>query len=220
MIFMKKTLIFCLSAITIFMGLAIPYGSGLAIAAPEPTLVDKPGDWTLDVKYDQPRQIVLDGAQKQRFWYIILTVTNKSSKDVDFYPECTLVTDTLATVPAEKGVSAVLFDRLKTRHKSKYPFLELLENAGNKILQGSDNAKDIAIIWPDFDPKAKSAALFIAGLSNQTVAVEHPTKKDADGKPAIVFLRKTLQLTYSISGDPAFRSDQKLKFVEKHWVMR
>ena len=209
---MNKILIFCLSSIMIF--------SGLAFAAPEPSIVDKPGDWTLNVRYDQPQQIVLEGAQKQRFWYIILTLTNKSGKDVDFYPECTLVTDTLSTVPAEKGVSAVLFDRLKTRHKSKYPLLELLENAGNKILQGADNAKDIVIIWPDFDPKAKSIDIFIAGLSNQTVAVDHPTKKDADGKPVKIFLRKTLQLTYTISGDPAFRSDQKLKFVEKRWVMR
>ena len=209
---MKKTLIFCLSSIIIF--------SILAFAAPEPSIVDKPGDWTLNVRYDQPQQIVLEGAQKQRFWYIILTLTNKSGKDADFYPECTLVTDTLATVPAEKGVSAVLFDRLKTRHKSKYPLLELLENAANKILQGADNAKDIVIIWPDFDPKAKSVDIFIAGLSNQTVAVDHPTKKDADGKPVKIFLRKTLQLTYAISGDPAFRSEQKLKFVEKRWVMR
>ncbi len=210
--FMKKMLIFCLSSIIIF--------SGLAFAAPEPSIIDKPGDWTLDARYDQPQQIVLDGAPNKRFWYIILTLTNKSGKDVDFYPECTLVTDTLATVPAEKGVSEALFDRLKTRHKSKYPFLELLENAGNKILQGADNAKDIVIIWPDFDPNAKSVDIFIAGLSNQTVAVEHPSQKDTDGKPIKVYLRKTLQLTYSISGDPAFRSDQKLKFVDKHWVMR
>jgi hypothetical protein len=212
MIFMKKTMISCLISIIIF--------SSLAFTAPEPSIVDKPGDWTLNARYDQPRQIVLDGTPNKRFWYIILTLTNKSGKDVAFYPECTLVTDTLATVPAEKGVSAVLFDRLKIRHNSKYPLLELLENAGNKILQGADNAKDIVIIWPDFDPKAKSVDIFIAGLSNQTVAVDHPTKKDADGQPVKIFLRKTLQLTYAISGDPAFRSDQKLKFVGKCWVMR
>lgn len=209
---MKKILIFCVSTITIF--------RGLAVAAPEPALIDKPGDWTLNVRYENPQQIVLDGPRQQRFWYIILTLANKSNKDVDFYPDCTLVTDTLKTVPAEKGVSAVLVDRLKTRHKSKYPFLEVLDTTGNKILQGADNAKDIAIIWPDFDPNAKTVDIFIAGLSNQTVAVEHPTKKDADGKPIIIYLRKTLQLTYSISGDPAFRSDQTLKFVDKHWVMR
>jgi hypothetical protein len=212
MIFMKKTMISCLISIIIF--------SSLAFTAPEPSIVDKPGDWTLNARYEQPRQIVLDGTPNKRFWYIILTLTNKSGKDVAFYPECTLVTDTLATVPAEKGVSAVLFDRLKIRHNSKYPLLELLENAGNKILQGADNAKDIVIIWPDFDPKAKSVDIFIAGLSNQTVAVDHPTKKDADGQPVKIFLRKTLQLTYAISGDPAFRSDQKLKFVGKCWVMR
>jgi hypothetical protein len=220
MIFMKKMLFFCFIALAFLMVLANPYGSGLTVAAPEPSIVDKPGDWTLEVRYDNPQQIVLDDAGHQRFWYIILTLTNKSSQDVDFYPECTLVTNTIQTVPAVKGVSAVLFDRLKTRYKSKYPFLELLENAGNKILQGADNAKDIAVIWPDFDPNAKSVDIFIAGLSNQTTEVEHPTQKDADGKPVKIFLRKTLQLTYSISGDPAFRSEQRLKFVDKRWVMR
>jgi hypothetical protein len=209
---MKKILISCV--------IAMSFLAGLAVAAPEPALVDKPGDWTLDVRYDNPQQIALDGAQKQRFWYIILTLTNKSSQDVDFYPDCALVTNTLKTVPSEKGVSAVLVDRLKTRHKSKYPFLEVLDKAGNKILQGADNAKDIAVIWPDFDPNAKSVDIFIAGLSNQTVEVDHPSKKSGDGKPVKIFLRKTLQLTYSISGDPAFRSEQKLKFVDKHWVMR
>jgi hypothetical protein len=212
MLFMKKLLISCVIAVSFF--------EGGAIAAPEPAIVDKPGDWTLDVRYDNPKQIVLENAGHQRFWYIILTLTNKTGRDVDFYPDCTLVTDTLQTVPADKGVSAVLFDRLKARHKSKYPFLELLENAGNKILQGADNAKDIAVIWPDFDPNAKSVDIFIAGLSNQTVAVDHPSKKDADGNPVKIFLRKTLQLTYTISGDPAFRSEQKLKFVDKRWVMR
>jgi hypothetical protein len=212
MLFMKKLLVFC--------AIIMSFLAGFAVAAPQPTIVDKPGDWTLDVRYENPQQIALENAGNQRFWYIILTLTNKSGKDADFYPDCTLVTDTLQVVPAEKGVSAVLFDRLKARHKSKYPFLELLENAGNKILQGADNAKDIAVIWPDFDPNAKTVDIFISGLSNQTVAVEHPSQKDADGKPVITFLRKTLQLTYSISGDPAFRSEQKLKFVEKRWVMR
>jgi hypothetical protein len=193
---------------------------GLAFAAPEPAVVDKPGDWTLEVRFENPQQIVLPGAAQQRYWYIILTLTNKSGKDVDFYPACELVTDTLQVVPAVKGVSAVLFEKIKVRHQGRYPFLQLLENAGNKILEGKDNTLDLAVIWPDFDPNAKSIDIFISGLSNETVAVEHPSDKDKDGKPAKIYLRKTLDLTYSIAGDPKFRSDQKLTLEGKRWVMR
>ncbi len=95
-----------------------------------------------------------------------------------------------------------------------------MENASNKILQGKDNTVDIAICFPDFDPNAKTVDIFITGLSNETAVVENPAVKDKDGNPEKVYLRKTLQLTYSIAGDPKFRPDQKLKFESKNWVMR
>jgi len=65
------------------------------------------------------------------------------------------MTDTFEITPAGKGTPASVFEQIKKRHQRKFPFLESLENAGNKILQGEDNTKDIAIIWPDFDAKAK-----------------------------------------------------------------
>lgn len=194
--------------------------NGLVFAAPEPAVVAKPGDWTLDVKFEHPLQIVLPGAVQQRFWYTILTLTNKSGREVDFYPKCELVTDTLQIVPAIKGTSAVLFEKIKTRHQGKYPLLQLLEKAGNKILQGEDNAVDLLVIWPDFDHNAKSFEIFISGLSNETIVVNHPVEKDPNDNPIKVYLRKTLQLGYTISGDPAFRADQKVKFESQNWVMR
>ncbi|MFA5252453.1 MAG: hypothetical protein WC454_07700, partial [Phycisphaerae bacterium] len=186
----------------------------------QPAVVQKTGDWMLDVRFENPQQITLEGATPQRYWYTILTLTNKSGKDVEFYPVVELVTDTLQVVGAIKGTSAVLFEKIKNRHQGKYPFLQLLENTGDKILQGQDNTVDVAVIWPDFDPNAKNVSIFITGLSNETVAVDHPTDKDKDGNPVKIYLRKTLQLDYSIAGDPKFRSGQKLKFENKTWVMR
>ena len=78
-----------------------------------------------------------------------------------------------------------------------------------------DNAKDIAIIWPDFDPSAKGFKLFISGLSNETAVVKHPIIKDKD-----VYLRKTLELDYILRSDPALRSSVKLNYRDKRWVMR
>jgi len=197
--------------------------AGICSAAPQPAIVPGPDDWTVEVKFEHPQQIVLkldDNAGPRRFWYTLITLTNTTNRDVDFYPTCELMTDTFQIIPAGKGTPATVFERIKRRHHRKYPFLERLENSGNKILQGEDNTKDIAIIWPDFDSRAKSIKLFIAGLSNETVAVDHPTEKDDQGRPVKVFLRKTLELTYNIGGDPALRSKTKLTYKGKRWIMR
>ena len=195
----------------------------VCLAAPEPAIVPAPGQWTLNMEYTHPQQITLLRGPDSRpvnFWYIIITLTNNTGNDVDFYPKCDLMTDSFQIIPAGKFVSPALFDQIKKRHKSRYPFLEPLNNAGSKILQGEDNTKDIAVIWTDFDTQAKSIRLFITGLSNETVAVDHPVLTDADGKPLQVFLRKTLELSYSLRGDQALRSNASFAFQGKRWIMR
>lgn len=194
----------------------------MAPAAPEPAIIQAPNEWTLDVRFEHPQQIAVRGSgekKSKRYWYTILTLTNKTNRDVDFYPKCELMTDTFETVSAGKGLPAV-FEQIKKRHRHKYPLLESLDNAGNKILQGEDNAKDIAIIWPDFDLKAKSIKIYIAGLSNEAVAIDHPTEKDEMGNPLKIYLRKTLELSYKLGGDSAFRSGTKPTFEGQRWIMR
>jgi hypothetical protein len=195
----------------------------VSLAAPEPAIVQGPDEWTVDATFEHPRQIMLRlGGDKQprRYWYMIITLTNKTNRDVDFYPKCELMTDTFEIVPAGKGTSSAVFEQIKRRHQGIYPFLESLERAGNRILQGEDNTKDIAIIWPDFDMQAKGIKIFIAGLSNETIAVDHPTAKDETGKPVKIYLRKTLELSYKLRGDAAFRSGAKLIYEGKDWIMR
>lgn len=197
--------------------------TAFCMAAPEPAIVPAMGQWTLVTEFTHPQQIVLYRAtdKKQvRFWYTILTMTNNTGEDVDFFPKCDLMTDTLQITQAEKAVSPTVFEYIKNRHKARYPFLELLSKSGSKVLQGEDNAKDIAVIWPDFDNKAKNIRIFIAGLSNETVAIDHPVEKDDLGNPQKVFLRKTLELNYDFKGDPAIRSAANLTYKGKRWIMR
>lgn len=192
-------------------------------AAPEPAIVPGPQLWTVDVKFEHPQQIMMPASKNNRsgrFWYTIITLTNKADHDVDFYPESLLMTDTFQIIPAGKDVSLRVFEQIKHRHQSGYPFIEFLEKSNNRILQGADNTKDIAIIWPDFDDNAKSVKIFITGLSNETIAIDHPVAIDQMGKPKQVFLRKTLELSYQFGGDVAFRTDSKLRFQGKRWVMR
>jgi hypothetical protein len=195
----------------------------IAWAAPEPALVPQPGQWTVDTKFTHPLQITLKSSpagKTVRFWYTLLTVTNNTGKEVGFYPKCELVTDTFQVLPAGKSVSASVFGHIEKRHKSMYPFLGPLEKVSSKLLQGEDNTQDIAVIWPDFDLKAKSIKIFITGLSNETAVVNHPVARDENGKPLMIFLRKTLELTYALQGDPATRTSQDLVYTSKRWVMR
>ena len=136
------------------------------------------------------------------------------------FPKCELMTDTFQIIPATKKTPPIVFEMIQTRHQGRYPFIESLRMTTSKILQGQDNTKDIAVIWPDFDAKAKNIKLFITGLSNEIVAVEHPVARDDTGRAKRVFLRKTLELDYALGGDPAFRSDVILLDKGRLWIMR
>jgi hypothetical protein len=207
-------------AIVIFMVLCVSYG----FAAPKPAVVQRNGQWTVDVRYSQPLQITVRLAgqqQPQRFWYTILTLTNNTiQEEISLYLECQLVTDTFKTVLAGKGVRKEVFDQIKAKHQGQYPFLESMDYPDNQLRKGADNTRDIVIIWPEFDPTAKQVSLFIAGLSNETAAMKHPVAKDAEGKPAEIYLQKTLQLLYSNTTDPVLRSQAVLNPVRQDWVMR
>lgn len=198
--------------------------SGAAGAYPTPAVVQGTDQWTLHVTYTQPRQIMFrvgDTDQIQRYWYVILTVTNDGPFDeVPFYPYCELVTDTFQVIPAGKDVPVAVFDAIKLENQGSFPFLESLDFTDRRIARGPDNTRDFAIIWPDFDPKAKQVSLFIAGLSNETAAIELPEAKDAQGNPKKIFLRKTLQLKYSIAGDEKLRAQAVMKEIGQDWVMR
>ncbi len=197
--------------------------ASLCRAYPKPAIVPGQKEWTLEVVFDQPQQIsvkIPNHAKKERFWYIILTLTNNSGSDVGFYPSCDLFTDTFQIVPAGIRTQQQVFKRIKLKHQGKYPFLESIDFIAPKFLQGPDNAKDIVIIWRDFDAKAKNVDLFIAGLSNETVVVAHPAQTDENGEPVKVYLRKTLDLKYAIGGDETLRQSAKLVFKDKRWVMR
>lgn len=196
--------------------------ASLCLAAPRPAIVQGPGHWTLEVKYEHPQQLVLPWGLngEQRFWYMIATVTNRTGHDVEFYPTADLMTDTFQIVPAGRGVPPVVFDMIKQRHAGVYPFLEPLSGVANRLLQGQDNAKDIAIIWQDFDPQATSFQVFIGGLSNETAVIPHPVAKDQTGRPIPVYLRKTLDLSYTLRGDPALRPYVEVVYQDQAWVMR
>ena len=220
---MKRSLLYGTVLAVIGAGFCVDLGDLSHAAAPRPAIVQRTGQWTLEARYEQPQQIVLPWGPngETRFWYMIVTVTNRTGQDVEFYPKCDLMTDTFQIVPAGRGVTPAVFEAIKQRHQSRYPFLESLRGVANRVLEGEDNAKDIAIIWQDFDTHALGFKVFLTGLSNETAVVPHPVAVDqATGKPVPIYLRKTLELTYALRGDPALRASVEVVYKGQGWVMR
>ncbi|MHC4144677.1 MAG: hypothetical protein ACYSUD_07860 [Planctomycetota bacterium] len=80
----------------------------MSFAAPEPAIVPAPGQWTVNIEFTHPQQIVFGRSsdnQPARFWYTIITLTNNTGYDVDFYPKCDLMTDNFQITTAGKFVS-------------------------------------------------------------------------------------------------------------------
>ncbi|MCE5186464.1 MAG: hypothetical protein LLF76_10095 [Planctomycetaceae bacterium] len=197
--------------------------SAAVLAYPKPAGVQGERQWTLNVEYSQPEQLVVSipGENKiGRFWYIVLTVTNNTeSEDVSFYPSCELMTDTFQIIPADKGVPGEIFQIVKQRTQGRYPFLESLDFLEHRIFKGPDNTRDFAIIWPDFDPNAKEISLFIGGLSNETAILKQAADPNAPAAEPVI-LQKTLRLRYAIGGDPKLRDAAVLKEIKADWIMR
>ena len=220
---MKRHVLYGTILAVAVVGLYAGFGTRSWAAAPQPAIVQHTGQWTLEVRYEHPQQIVMPWGPggATRFWYMIVAVTNRTGQDADFFPKCDLMTDTFQIVPAGRGVTPAVFEAIKQRHQSRYPLLEPLRGVANRILEGEDNAKDIAIIWQDFDPHALGFKVYLTGLSNETAVVPHPVAVDkATGKPVPVYLRKTLELTYALRGDPALRSSVDVVYKGQGWVMR
>jgi hypothetical protein len=195
---------------------------GLGMAAPKPAILQRPGQWTIEVKFEHPQQIVVPwgGDAQSRFWYMILTVTNRTGRDVEFYPKCDLMTDTFQVLPAGQGVPPIVTQQIQQLYGATYPFLEPVDKVDNRVLQGEDNAKEIIVAWRDFDPQAASFKVFVGGLSNETAIVPHPVAVDQSGQRVQVFLRKTLELSYLLHGDPAIRAAVETVYNGQTWIMR
>jgi hypothetical protein len=195
----------------------------LCLAAPEPAIVQGPNQWTAHIRFEPLRQMTLSTPlqlEPSRFWYTILSIENDTGSDIDYYPQADLLTDTLQLVPAGKAVPPEVFPLIKARHTGTFPFLEDLPITGTRILQGHDHARDFIVIWPDFDIMTHAVSLFFAGLSNETAVIDHPIAREQTGRPTKVFLKKTLQLDFSLWGASNLRRDEDIQFVASHWIMR
>ena len=207
----------------LFLAIVVAAGfAAWAVAAPKPALVHGP---ELELELHSEPQLVsitLPGdTEPRRFWYLLYTVTNNTGQDVQFYPQFDLLTDTFKLYHAGLKVRRPVFEAIRARYSTSIPLMEAESMITGRILVGQDNARDSVAVFEDFDPQATSVSIFVAGLSSETVTVEHPMRIDPEtGKNAQVLLRKTLVLEYQVPGDQYNPDNRVMLYRDRNWVMR
>jgi len=210
---------------TLFLAVLVAAGAALLCAAPKPALVPAPGVWQLDFElhgHPQLISVTLPGqTEPRRFWYLLYTVTNNTHHDVEFYPQLDLLTDTLKLYHAGVKVRRLVFEAIRRRYDAAIPLLEPEALVTGRVLIGSDNARDSVAIFEDFDPRAGAAAIFVSGLSNETVTVNHPIAIDnKTALPKKVLLRKSLRLHYQVAGHEYRLDERAMLYRQRDWIMR
>lgn len=195
------------------------------VAAPKPTLA--PRSWELQCEFFDPARIAVTlpgDRQATTFWYMIYTVTNETGREVRFFPQFDLVTDTLAVVHGGDNVSPRVFDAIRERQRTLHPFLVKPLRASGRLLRGVDNARTSVAIFRDFDPAASKFSIYIAGLSGEVIRMPNPafdaTQPPSQKNLQFFALRKTLAIEYDIPGDLITREAADPIRVGRKWVMR
>ena len=190
----------------------IAIAAGRLGAFPEPALVNP--SWELDVTWEKPRTIGVEGLDGRTswYWYLPYKIVNQSKSEQLFVPETTIATDQGNIITAGKGVPPDVFPAIKQLLGN--PLLEHPLQVSGRILIGEDHAKESVAIWPVFAGDVDEMSIFITGLSGETQTIKHPiTGED-------IPLRKTCRLVYHTPGTGANPQRQSIKRRTKDWVMR
>ena len=216
----------------------IPGLTATAPAAPQPSIAPKSSQ--LEFEFEDPRRLTIQipGEKQPRvYWYMLYSVTNNSSRDVQFLPRFDIVTDKLQVLETDAAADLAVFAAIKKLHLRDHPFLlEPLEVMG-KLLQGADNAKDSVAIWQDFSGDARQFTIFVSGLSGESVILPNLSydsakpefvMKDLPGgakvkvnvNPKQFVLYKTLSIAYGLPGDDEARRQAEPIRRKVEWLMR
>ena len=199
--------------------------NGGAEGAPRAGLVAS--SWQLEFEFDDPGRLASpagrDG-QSMNYWYMPFRVTNRTGRDVEFYPAFRLVTDTLQIVIGGEEVDPRVYDVIAGLHANDYPFFAPPAKITGPLLQGEENARASAIVFRDFDAQASGFTVYVGGLSGDVVRVPNPSSKPGaaptDAASATFLLQRTLAVRYELPGDPVTRHEATPVRVSREWVMR
>jgi hypothetical protein len=176
-------------------------------------------DWTFDFQFEQLRPIVVTtpGGEKEVYWYLVYTITNRAEEEKYCVPKFTLFSNTTAVRSA--GVYPTVFEAIKGLRKIR--FLENAVQMVGKVLPGEDNARTGVAIFGPLDRSTDHFTIFVEGLSGRYIERPLPNAPaDAAEDAKVVRLRKTLALAYKLPGDKWWLNQDNALFVSKAWTWR
>jgi len=195
-----------------------------------------PVSWELEFKFLDPRRIevqVEPGRPPEVYWYLAYTVTNRSDRSQMFFPTFQLVTQDLRVLDTDMGISPLVFEAIRERHRQTHKYLRHPTSAIGELLCGDDNARESVAVWRDVDLSVNEFKVYVAGLSGEARLVPNPaydpgrpeTVTDEQGRthltnPKHFTLRKTLEIRYNLLGSPTARATATPERAGVRWVMR
>lgn len=193
----------------------------------QPTPAVASGAWSLEFKFQDPQRLSLvepGQAEPVVYWYVLYSVENNGPREVQFYPEFEIVTDTLQVIRSDRDVSPGAYDAVAKRVNN--PALLPPERIAGRVLVGKERARHGVAIWRDFDPRAKSFTMFVSGLSGETARWRNPAydsnKAEGPKNKKYFLLRKTLSVPYVLGGSETMRATAipRRQIEKQAWVMR
>ena len=205
-----------------------------------PAPAPAPVSWEIDFRYVPPRRIEVlppGATQPITYWYMLYTATNTSESTQYFFPTFELVTDDLKVIPTDTGISPLVFDAIRERHKVTHKYLVHPTKAIGELRVGDDYARESVAIWRADDVTTAEFAIYVAGLSGEARIIRNPayaldkpetvTINGEDGipreitvNPKYFTLRKTLRLRYTLPAAPEARSSVTPRLDRADWIMR
>lgn len=150
-----------------------------------------------------PLRIFRSNEDRQWYWYMTYVVENNTGVDQIWVPSMVLYTDQGEILQGGYGVSSAVTDEIITYMGDS--FLEPQYSIIGELKQGRGNARTGLTVWPARKTDVNEMALFVAGLSGETLVVEHPLTQEE------VILRKTLKRDYLIPGRATGRGDRPVE---------
>ncbi len=212
----------------------LPVGTG-----PEPA--PRPISWELEFRFLDPQRITVqlpDQAEPEVYWYVVYTAVNNSGHTQNFFPISEIVTDELVVLKTDMGISPLVFDAIRERHRVTHPDLVHPTKAIGPLRVGDDYARESVAIWRGVDLSANSFRLYVAGLSGETQFLPNPlfdpeqpetgpvleSGDEGVDKPSgnlrYFALRKTLEIDYTLPGSPGARAAVAPQRGPTRWIMR
>jgi hypothetical protein len=205
-----------------------------------PQPAPRPVAWELEFKFLDPRriEIQLPGSDHaEAYWYVVYTVTNPGPRSQRFFPWFQIVTEDLRVHETDLGISPLVFEAIRERHKVTHKYLVEPTKVIGAVLSGDDYARESVAIWRNIDLTLNSFSVYVSGLSGELQFLPNPAfdpkkpEKEVlstpDGRqrevvtnPERFTLRKTLEIRYNLPGSPAARPDVEPERGAVRWVMR